>query len=370
MRICIPDISGRRGAGLGNELFSWAKAFLASQALGSSLTHPAWGLNARHYHRDFGTSRLDWLHQRMLRLALPTVHFDEQAYRATGCDDYQQAVAVFAEQHGFAQRRHLAFVASGMWGGFHAIRKARVFVLAELLKARCAVGNVHAVLSQGNTGKALVAVHIRRGDFQRAHAGQPAAGFNVALPLDWYLATCASIRQVCGDAVQFLLLTDASPAEVRPFIEAFAPLTTFHLRQTACSDLLLMAFADSIVCSVSSYSMWGAFLSDAPYLWYAPSLQAHEGFGSLWGHEPAQQGADGLTARNLAMLRAVSSNSGNLGNSNNSGRYDNSGAGRGVAIDAAGAVPAWFCERLLERKRERAPERDLIYYGAAPLPAP
>jgi hypothetical protein len=359
MRICIPEIFGHRGAGLGNELFPWAKAFLASQALGASLAHPAWGLNQRQYYRDFGTARLDWMQQRIIKLALPTVHFDEEAYRATGKDDYQQAVAAFAAEHQLSKRRHFVFAASGMWGGFHAIRKARVFVLAELLKARRAVPNVHAVLAQVQAGKPLIAVHIRRGDFQNVNRDGDFRGrFNAALPLEWYLATCASIKRSCGDAVQFLLLTDASADEVRPFIDAFQPLTTFHLRQTACSDLLLMAFADSIVCSVSSYSMWGAFLSNAPYLWCAPNLQDHDGYGSLWGHEDAQQGPAGTTARNLAAIRSAG------------GRFSELGEGRGVPVGFSGAVPSSFCEKLLATTRDRAIENDLIFYGAVKLPFP
>lgn len=358
MRICIPHIFGRRGAGLGNELFPWAKAFLASQALDADFFHPAWGLNARGYHRDFRTTRLDWLGQDIVKLALPTVSFDEPAYRATGKEDYGQAVAAYAAEHGLARRRHFVFLASGMWGGFHAIRQARVFVLAELLKARMAVQNVHAVLEQAHAGKALVAVHIRRGDFQQVQRNGDIRGrFNVALPLAWYMATCAAIQRACGDAVQFLLLTDAAPQEVQPFIDAFAPLTTFHLRQTACSDLLLMAFADSLVCSVSSYSMWGAFLSNAPYLWCAANLQDHAGYASLWGHEHAQQASSGTTARNLETIRAAGED------------FSTLAAARGVPVGFSGDVPTPFCEKLLAAKRDRAIEQDLIFYGAVKYPA-
>lgn len=358
MRICIPENFGRRGAGLGNELLPWAKAFLASQALGIDCNHPAWGLNARGYHRDFRTSRLDWLYRDIVKLALPTVSFDEHAYYATGKEDYGQAVAQFAEQCGLQDRRHFVFLASGMWGGFHAIRQARIFVLSELLKARTAVHNVHTIHAQASAEKALVAVHIRRGDFEQLHCDSDIRGrFNVALPLSWYLSTCASIKRQCGKDVQFLLLTDAPPREVQPFIDAFAPLTTFHLRQTACSDLLLMAFADSIVCSVSSYSMWGAFLSNAPYLWCAPNLQDHGGYSSLWGHEVAQQRRSGVTARNLDRIRAQTK------------PFASIRTGRGVPVDFSGEVPAVFCEKLLAAKRDRALETDLIFYGAVPTRA-
>jgi hypothetical protein len=356
MRICIPETFGCRGAGLGNELFPWAKAFLASQALGARLLHPAWGLNQRNYHCDFGTSRLDWLLQRGIRFAMPTFQFDESAYLATGKDDYQQAVNEFAITEGLSGRRHFVFVTSGMWGGFQAICKARVFVLSELLKARRAVENFHATMGEVHTGNVLIAVHIRRGDFLNINADDDYCGrFNVALPLEWYLKTCESIKRGCGGKVQFLLLTDASQETVQPFIDAFEPLTTCHLRQTACSDLLLMAYADCIVCSVSSYSMWGAFLSNAPYIWFAPNLQNHAGRGSLWGHEVVQKGATGATALNLE-------------------RYESFDAtkeiipGRGVPVSTSGVVPSALCDKLMLTVRERMIERDLIFFGVVKLP--
>lgn len=357
MRLCIPEIVGHRGAGLGNELFAWAKAFLAGQALDAHVLPPAWGLNPRKYHRDFGTSRMDWLQQRAIRHALPSVRFDEAAYQATGKPLYEDAVAHFAAAEALDRRHHYVFTASGMWGGFEAIRNARVFVLAELLKARRAVANIHAVLAQAQHGKALVAVHIRRGDFSNIGPGQDYRGqFNVALPLEWYLATCASLRRLCGGDIEFLLVTDAEPAQVQPFLEAFRPLTTFHLRHTACSDLLLLAMADALVCSVSSYSMWGAFLSRAPYLWCAANLQDHAGHGSLWGHEASQQAPAGSTARNLRQCQAHAG-------------QDRQPAGvRGVAVDWSGQVPAFFADRLLATARDRAEERDLIMYGVVPLP--
>jgi hypothetical protein len=341
MRVSVPQIIGHRGAGLGNELFPWAKAFLAGQALGAHVLHPAWGLNSRRYDRDFGTSRLDWIGQAAVKRLLPVVDFDESAYRASGKPDYQDAVAHFAALEGLDERKHFVFNASGMWGGFQAIQKARIFVLAELMKAR--------------PGRALVAVHIRRGDFQDADPAQDYRGrFNVALPLDWYLACCASLKRDCGSRIEFLLITDAAPAEVQEFIDAFHPLTTFHLRQTACSDLLAMAFADALVCSVSSYSMWGAFLSRAPYIWCAENLQDHEGYRSLWGDEASQRAPSGPTAVNLRYCRLQVKRERGLN------------CARGTPVDWSGEVPADFSDRLMTALDQRAEQRDLILYGVVP----
>jgi hypothetical protein len=355
MRFCLPRATTLRGAGLGNELFAWSKAFLASEVLGAKLLHPAFGLNRRRYHRDFGTSRLDWLGHRLLTTSLPVVEFGEDDYRHTGKDDFEDAVAEFAESEGLLKRRNYVFAVSGMWGGFLAIRKARTFVLAELLKAQRAVSNIHSTLRQVDPDELLVAVHIRGGDFTPASNEMEYRGrFNAALPLEWYLATCSSLERAMPGRIRFLLLTDAGKANVKPFLDRFDALTTSHLHHTAASDLLLMGMADSIVCSVSSFSMWGAFLSDAPYFWFAPNLQSHGEYASLWGNEPAEQDG-GVTDRNLRALREV--------------RRGFNQISRGVPIAVDGMIPQSAIEVLETRLRTRALGRDLIYSGVAPVPS-
>lgn len=356
MRLCIPETFGSRGAGLGNELFPWAKAFLASQALGARMFHPAWGLNPRHYYRDFSTSRLDWLVQRAIKTVMPVVRFEEADYQATGKGDFEDAILHFATNE-LHHRHGYVLSVGGMWGGFCAIRKARTFILAELLKARQAVENVHSVMRQVPQNKILVGVHIRRGDFQNTGCISDFRGrFNAALPLDWYLATCRSLKREFVNNIQFLLLTDAASLEVKPFIDEFSPLTTFHLQHTACSDLLLLALSDCLVCSVSSYSMWGAFLSGAPYLWFSPNVQEHGDYGSLWGHEASQQAPAGVTARNLDHAQKVDALS--------TEPY----LDRGVLVDLSGTVPDEFFKRLAFGQCGRLIERDLIFYGVTRLP--
>jgi hypothetical protein len=73
-----------RGAGLGNELIPWAKAFIASQELNAHLMYPAWGLNKREYRKYFETSRIDWLFPMVLQKLLPTYTLTEFEYRESG----------------------------------------------------------------------------------------------------------------------------------------------------------------------------------------------------------------------------------------------------------------------------------------------
>lgn len=355
MRFCLPRTSTLRGAGLGNELFAWSKAFLASQVLDAKILHPAFGLNRRQYYRDFGTSRFDWLGQRVLTTSLPVVEFGEAAYWSTGKPDFEEAVAVFAEQQGLFRRENYVFAVNGMWGGFLAIRKARTFVMAELMRARNAVGNLHAILGSIEQDKLVIAVHIRGGDFRAASDETDYRGrFNVALPIDWYVSTCESLEAAFPGRIRFVLVTDASDGSVKPFVDRFNPLTTSHLQNTTPSDLLVMGMADSIVCSVSTFSMWGAFLSDGPYFWFAPHLQSHGEHGSLWGNESAEQN-NGPTASNLRRVINGTKGDGTIA--------------RGIPIGFGDTIPESAIEVLEARLRTRALSKDLIYSGVAPVPS-
>jgi hypothetical protein len=350
IRLCVPSAFGR-GAGLGNELYPWAKAWLAAQAIGGTALPPAFGLNHRQYWRYFGTSRLDWLSHRALLKTLPCYRFTEQDYRSTGEHDFRKAVAMFAERLGWKERRLFTLEVSGMWGGFLAVREARDFILARLYAARGTAENLTDWRARLGPDRLVVAVHIRAGDFKAADVNVNYRGcFNRALPLAWYMAVCDQLRHHFGDKVQFQLFTDGQPEALAPFIQRFSPVTGFHQRDTVCSDLLAMASADLLICSVSSFSLWGAFLSRAPYVWFAPQLQEEQGMLSLWGHEPAQHPPTGATAQFSANVAADNSNC----------------CPRGVPVSEQGELPRDLLARLEHELNCRRTATDLALYGVVP----
>jgi hypothetical protein len=144
--------------------------------------------------------------------------------------------------------------------------------------------------------------------------------------------------------VTFLVLTDdqGSPTVRRLVDEAGAVLPP-HRSRPVLSDLAAMASADLLVCSVSSLSMLGAFLSSSPYLWYAPHLEATDGWRSIWGREPEQR--TGTTAEN----RRISGGGSPLP--------------RGVPVADDGEVPAPLVDRLRGAADLRDVRHDLILYG-------
>jgi hypothetical protein len=353
MRFCLPRNTAR-DAGLGNELFPWAKAFIASSELGLRLLHPAWGLNRRGYRSYFGTSRLDWLYYRALTRALPCFAFTEQEYLATGEKEFGRALRAFAGRVELDGKGAYVLLTEGMWGGFYSILKAKQFVVSTLYQTRNLLPNLYDLAKRIDTTKLVIAVHIRLGDFRPASETRGYRGvFNASIPLAWYMKTCRAIKEEFGRRVTFLLVTDGGRESLREFIEEFEPVTTSHLEANVCSDLLAMASADALICSVSSFSMWGAFLSSAPYIWYLPNLTSHGSFLSIWGHEPQQQEPDGVTQ---AHCRTVGEQ---LAGEETGAELNQ----RGVPVDVDGVIPDFFLRRLEDKLRQKMIATDLIAYG-------
>lgn len=352
LKLCLPWVQGR-GAGLGNELVPWCRAFLAAQVLGAHCLPPAFGLNTRRYGRHFGTSPLDWLSHRALRMVMPHVEFTEADYLAHGAGDVTQALKRFGEDRGLPQRSAWLLTTQGMWGGLGHIDAARDFALSTLYRSRFASRNLVAVRQRLQPALPVVGIHVRMGDFgdplpPDAYRGR----FNVALPPQWYRDVAWSIHEQMQGQVQFLVVSDAPAKRLRGLMAGLQCVYTSDLADGDCSDLLALARCDLLVCSVSSYSVWAAFLAESPYLWYGPNLSLHdEGWGSIWGHEPGQQLSGSPTLQALALARA--------------GRHP--APTRAWAVPAEGVVPAAAIEQLAARWARRA--TDLVRYGVVPLEA-
>jgi hypothetical protein len=287
LRFCIPSKITRRGAGLGNELHGWAKAHLAAEVLNAKAVHPAWGRSSREYWKYFNSSRLDWFHHSFLLSLLPTFVFDEKEYRATGVQDFGEAVKTYAERHSLFARPAYVVVTGEMWGGMSILRPAFPFVRQVLYTANGTAQNLSRLYRKIPSGNLTIAVHVRRGEFmsEPPGSGQPAwSQWNLAIPLDWYVGVCRSIKDQLDVPHSFVLFTDGSPDELAPLIREVAPITLFGQRMNVCSDLLAMASADLLVCSRSSFSIWAAALSDRAYVWPAENLRPSPGYVAIWDH--------------------------------------------------------------------------------------
>lgn len=345
LRFCLPDGVGR-GAGLGNELVPWARAFLASQLLGARCLSPAFGLNQRRYGRHFGTPSYDWIQHRLLKAALPVVEFKEADYLQHGGGDVVSALQSFAKENNLFDRKAFVLSTSGMWGGMRHIEAARDFVASKLYLSRFAAANLLQISQRLDPNKPTIGIHVRLGDFGAALEPHEYKGrFNVSLPLDWYRRVASSIYEQLEGNVQFLIVSDASPERLKDLCLGLPCVLSGDITDSDCSDMLALAGADLLVCSISSFSVWAAFLSNAPYIWYGPNLHKHdEGFSSIWGHEPGQQTKSSPTLQ--AIETALQS------------KYFHS---RACSVDPDGVVPLSAIHQI--GRSLRRTEFDLIRYG-------
>ncbi|MBT9591084.1 MAG: alpha-1,2-fucosyltransferase [Thiobacillus sp.] len=353
-RFCLPRVRGR-GAGLGNELIPWARAAVAGHVLGARTLAPAFGLNPRRYRHYFDTPRLDWLGHRLLERVLPRFEFTEADFLEHGGAPLSVAIRHFAERHRLGERSAWVMTTQGMWGGYRHVIEARDFVFSRLYLSNHAAENLATIQSRLDPARTTVGMHVRLGDFHAAPKMQTCQGqFNVSLPIDWYTNIARSIVERLGDAVQFLIVSDGTPQQLAPLLDSCKAITTLDIPNSDISDLLALANTDLLVCSVSSYSAWAAFLSDAPYLWFEPNLQQIEGYYSIWGHEPGQLNPAGYTRRAMDCCDDPEA------------RFLHA---RGVPVRRDGALPESLFDRIAARHRSARPEFDLVCYGAVPVSA-
>jgi len=352
MRFVVAKRLGRRGEGLGNEMLSWAKGWIASQVLDAHLVGPSWGIN----------KRLDFVLEEML-LHLPHYTFSEQDYRDTGEVDFGTAIERWAAARGLTHKDSFIASVGGMWGGYASIHRSRSFLLAKLLNSRDALRNAYQIDSQHDRNKLFVAVHMRSGGdgFVGSKGSESARGkFNLLVPGEWYLWVCDALQQRFGSRIQFRFFTDRGGAAFDEAIRRFNPGQTVQHGLTECSDLLLMTQADLRVCSVSSYSLVASFLSGGAYLWYEPQLTLNRGIYSLWGDEKAQRAEDGLSARSAKYVSDAMA-SGSAG-------QDAPITFLGTAMDIGDPLPESLMNLLDQRLSSLDPRTNLLEYGCVPQP--
>lgn len=351
---CLPVVKGR-GAGLGNELVPWARAYLMSTILGARCLRPAFGINARGYHRHFGTSRLDFALNRVIAGVLPRVHFGEAQFEEHGGGDVIAAFKSFAAAQGLYERRPLLVTTDGMWGGLLHVARAREFVRATLYGTHYAAPNLAALAARLEPEKLTVALHVRLGDFEPStvDAATYRGRFNCALPLSWFMGIGEQLLKSLGGLVQFQVFSDGTPEQLAPLLELLKPVDTTSRLPADVSDLLAMSQADLLVCSVSSYSVWAAALSSAPYLWFSPQMYRHGDAGaSIWGHEDRQLQTNSPTMKALAARAA-----------NGDTRF----TGRAYPVGIEEKLPTKLMDSLQRRAQEKRFYSDLVCYGTAPL---
>jgi len=114
-----------------------------------------------------------------------------------------------------------------------------------------------------------IGIHVRLGDFVHANSAGDAGtqnGDNVRLSMEWYREAFEQARRILGvETPSVVLFTDSDPERVARDLglrEVAADRS-----QNALAAMLRLAQARLLVTSRSTFSMWAAYLGNAPAIW-------------------------------------------------------------------------------------------------------
>ena len=109
-----------------------------------------------------------------------------------------------------------------------------------------------------------IALHVRMGDFLEPKSLDHlrSGGKNSRLPISWYCNMLVDLRQRIGACVPARVYSDGSDAALEALLAL--PEVRRSPRQPSVTDLLMLAQASVVISSGSGFSMWGAFLANAP----------------------------------------------------------------------------------------------------------
>lgn len=261
------------GYGLGNELIPWAKGYILAQVLGAKLLHPAWGNNPRKYNKYFRTFRYDYIVYRVLRRTLPRFRFSEADYRSIGINDFAESCRVFAKESGLNKKKHYVIEITGFWGAFEGLASAKNFILGSLLNTAYTQGNLFSISNRIQSERLTVGIHVRLGDFVPAGHYNYEGKEQTSIDLEWYKYLCDTLVDNLGENnIQFLICSDGNPSQLKGLADRENAVFLSQMPGSDISDMLALRDADLLICSISSFSMWAAFLSRSPYVWFRENL--------------------------------------------------------------------------------------------------
>lgn len=113
----------------------------------------------------------------------------------------------------------------------------------------------------------VIGVHIRMGDFRKLNDGEVYNGGHVRGPENYFIKTINSIRAINGRNLPVSIFTDGYENE---FNELFKLWNVKMVNSNPdIVDMLLLSKSQVIIPTHgSTFSIWAAFLSDAPLIFY------------------------------------------------------------------------------------------------------
>lgn len=244
------------GAGLGNIMFTWARAAVFARDNDCELIWPTWpsiklGPFLRHepdkrfygdLFRNHG-SAIGGL-RKMIKL-MSCSRIPEINKTSVRMED--ETIVEF----------------TGFEGCFESILYEYDYIY-ELITSNLHPKNT-APLRDDYSG--ALGIHVRLGDFTRATVEQVAGGqHDSALPIDWYVTVLKQVREYAGKDIPVYVFSDGTDEELAPLLAL--PGVERKTYGTSIGDILGLSRFPVLIASGSSFSMWARYLGRANCICY------------------------------------------------------------------------------------------------------
>lgn len=256
------------GLGLGNMLFTYARALLYAREHDAVVIRPTWNSipigqilrgdnNKRFYHDLFvnRTGEIAGFKKAWLLLSRKKVPEERLKNDSAGrLNDGE--IAVF----------------SGMEGEFEPLmRKGNSKFLYQHFQSILQENNRKALMFEPGNG---VCVHVRLGDFTKGSQQDLKAGMsNRSIPISWYVSIVKQLQKVLPEDTVVYIFSDGTEEELSEL------LTLPNVRRitfgTAIADIMAMTKAKIFVASGSTFSRWVRFLGQMTTIAYPGQLKQH-----------------------------------------------------------------------------------------------
>jgi hypothetical protein len=257
------------GSGLGNCLFPWARAVVASDHYGLPLLSPVWtrftsGAGFKTALKNiFGPKHSSRTYRGLFS---EPPFFPEQVGQILKIQSSPKRDESLLPNLVKTGVKHDTVVV------FHDPRDQFASLLEHqqlVTKAFCKMIQPEAVKRATDRTYTRFACHVRLGDFNPAGVERATTLDNARLPVAWYLA---KIRQIGerwpGSTIE--LFSDGTEGELAPILQL--PNVRRLTFGNPLADLLAMSRSSLLVCNGSTFSGWAAYLGNMPTIWFPTKL--------------------------------------------------------------------------------------------------
>ena len=248
------------GNGLGNLLFTWARAVSTARRHGWHVVWPTWGA---FKPRNWRTNPHD--HRTYFDLFSPTDDYVSGLRKPLVLARHRWMTEAEAATGPVPPGRVVQF--RGMEGMFEPFLQDHALIRQELL----AMARPAHSRALRNPDRAPIAIHVRRGDFTNRGNQQDTISYNNSmLPIEWYVGALAALREAAGYEVPADVFSDGTEDELRPLLTCNAVRRADY--GSGLGDMIGLASSRALIASGSTFSMWGTFLGQVPTVWHPGKL--------------------------------------------------------------------------------------------------